>query len=184
MRPRRAGSSNGSGRSSGSRPPSPIPKAVSPLDGVKRSSGLPGGTEPPMRETWVVGAATNRFGKIRETGREAAAKVALAALEAAGLQPREVQHTFVANAFGVAERQAHVGPLLNTALGIPEVPSVTLESACSSSSAALHEAYVHVAGGFEDVALVVGFEKLSHLDTMASTSYFAMGADYAFETRN
>jgi len=137
-----------------------------------------------VRETWVVGAATNRFGRRPETGREAAAAVALAAIERSGLAPSQIGYTFVANAFGVAERQAHVGPLLNTALGIPEVPSVTIESACSSSSAALHEAYVHVAGGFTDAALVVGFERLSHLDTLAATSYFAMGADYAFETRN
>jgi acetyl-CoA C-acetyltransferase len=137
-----------------------------------------------MRETWVVGAATNRFGKMAETGREAASRVALAAIDSAGLEPKDIEQTFVSNAFGVAERQAHVGPLINTALGIPEVPSVTIESACSSSSAALHEAFVHVAGGFADAALVVGVEKLSHLDTFASTSYFAMGADYAFESRN
>ena len=137
-----------------------------------------------MRETWVVGAAMNRFGRMTDSGREAAARVALQALDVAGLQPRQVGHTFVANAFGIAERQAHVGPLINTALGIPEVPSCTIESACSSSSAALHEAYVHVAGGFTDVALVVGVEKLSHLDTLTATSYFAIGADYPFETRN
>ncbi|HZY91804.1 MAG TPA: beta-ketoacyl synthase N-terminal-like domain-containing protein [Thermoplasmata archaeon] len=137
-----------------------------------------------MRETWVVGAASNRFGKMRETGREAAARVALDALDTAGIDPKQVGYTFVANCFGIAERQAHVGPLVNTALGIPEVPSCTVESACSSTSAALHEAYVHVAGGFIDAALVVGVERLSHLDTLAATSYFAMGADYAFETRN
>ncbi len=137
-----------------------------------------------MRETWVVGAASNRFGKMRETGREAAARVALAALDDAGLEPKQIGYTFVANCFGVAERQAHVGPLINTALGIPEVPSCTIESACSSSSAALHEAFVHVAGGFLDAALVVGVERLSHLDTLAATSYFAMGADYAFEAHN
>ncbi len=137
-----------------------------------------------MRETWVVGAASNRFGKMRESGREAAARVALEALDAAGVEPRQIGYTFVANCFGVAERQAHVGPLINTALGIPEVPSCTVESACSSSSAALHEAFVHVAGGFLDAALVVGVERLSHLDTLAATSYFAMGADYAFEAHN
>lgn len=137
-----------------------------------------------MRETWVVGAASNRFGKMRESGREAATQVALQALDAAGLTPREIDHTFVSNAFGIAEKQAHVGPLINTALGIPEVPSATIESACSSSSAGLHEAFVHVAGGFADRVLVVGAEKLSHLDTLAATSYFAMGADFAFETRN
>lgn len=133
---------------------------------------------------WVAGAASSRYGRMTETGREAAARTALAAIDAAGLQPREIDHTFVSNAFGVAERQAHVGPLINTALGIPEVPSATIESACSSSSAALHEAYVHVAGGFADAVLVVGFEKLSHLDTLQATTYFGMGADYPFETHN
>jgi acetyl-CoA C-acetyltransferase len=137
-----------------------------------------------VRETWVVGAASNRFGKMPETGREAASRVALEAIRSAGLEPRQVQHTFVANCFGLAEHQGHVGPLINQGLGIPDVPSVTLESACSSSSAALHEAFVHVAGGFEDVALVVGVERLSHLDTLTSTSYFALAADYPFETRN
>jgi len=121
---------------------------------------------------------------MRESGRESGALVAREALESAGVAAREIDYTFVANAFGFAEGQAHVGPLLNTALGIPEVPSCTIESACSSSSAALHEAFVHVAGGFADAALVVGFEKLSHLDTLAATSYFAMGADAPFEARN
>jgi acetyl-CoA C-acetyltransferase len=121
---------------------------------------------------------------MAETGREAATRVSLEALDAAGLEPTNIDYTFVSNAFGIAERQAHVGPLINTGLGIPEVPSCTIESACSSSSAALHEAFVHIAGGFADAALVVGAERLSHLDTLAATSYFAMGADYPFETRN
>jgi acetyl-CoA C-acetyltransferase len=137
-----------------------------------------------VRESWVVGAASNRFGKMRESGREAATRVALEALDVAGVAPKEIDYTFVSNCFGIAEKQAHVGPLINTALGIPEVPSATIESACSSSSAGLHEAFVHVAGGFADRVLVVGAEKLSHLDTLAATSFFAMGADFAYETRN
>jgi acetyl-CoA C-acetyltransferase len=138
----------------------------------------------PMRETWVVGAASNRFGKMSESSREAATRVSMQAIRSAGLEPKDIQHTFVANCFGISEHQAHVGPLINNGLGIPEVPSVTLESACSSSSAALHEAFVHVSGGFADAALVVGVERLSHLDTLTSTSYFSIAADYPFETRN
>jgi len=137
-----------------------------------------------LREVWVVGAASTRFGRLAETGREAATRVALEALDDAGLDPRTIGQTFVSNCFGFAEHQAHLGPLLNTALGIPETPSATIESACSSSSAGLHEAFVHVAGGFADAALVVGAERLSHLGTLQATSYFAMGADYPFETRN
>ncbi len=137
-----------------------------------------------MREVWVVGAASNRYGKLAETAREAATRVAAEAIRDAGLEPKQIGHTFVANCFGLTEHQAHVGPLINNGLGIPEVPSVTLESACSSSSAALHEAFVHVAGGFADAALVVGAERLGHLDTMSATGYFAYAADYPFETKN
>jgi acetyl-CoA C-acetyltransferase len=137
-----------------------------------------------MRETWVVGAASNRFGKMKESGREAATQVSMEAIRQSGLAPKDIGYTFVANAFGIAEHQAHVGPLINNGLGIPDVPSATVESACSSSSAALHEAFVQVAGGFVDAALVVGAEKLSQLDTLAATSYFAIGADYPFETKN
>ena len=87
-----------------------------------------------MRETWVAGAASSRFGKLPESAREAATRVALEAIDAAGLRPSDIDVTFVSNCFGVAERQAHLGPLLNTGLGIPQVPSCTIESACSSSS--------------------------------------------------
>jgi acetyl-CoA C-acetyltransferase len=137
-----------------------------------------------MRETWVVGTGSNRFGKMAETGREAATRVSMEAIRQSGLEPKDIGYTFVSNAFGLTEKQGHVGPLINGGLGIPDVPSCTIESACSSSSAALHEAFVHVAGGFIDAALVVGVEKLSHLDTLTSTSYFAEAADYPFETRN
>jgi acetyl-CoA C-acetyltransferase len=137
-----------------------------------------------VRETWVIGAATSRFGKLPDSGREVATRTALAALDSAGIDPKRIGYTFVSNCFGLAEHQAHVGPLINTGLGIPEVPSATIESACSSSSAGLHEAYAHVASGMDDAVLVVGVERLSHLDTLQSTSYFAMGADYPFETRN
>ncbi len=137
-----------------------------------------------MEEVWVAGAAMNRFGKVPGMGREMAANVSLEAIEKSGISPKDIGYTFISNAFGISERQAHLGPLINTSLGIPEVPSATIESACSSSSAALHEAFVHIAGGFIDAALVVGVEKLSHLETLAATSYFAMGADYAFESKN
>jgi len=137
-----------------------------------------------VRETWVVGAASNRFGKMKETSREAATRVSMQAIRQAGLEPKDIGYTFVANCFGMSEHQGHVGPLINNGLGIPDVPSCTIESACSSSSAALHEAFVHVAGGFADAALVVGVEKLSHLDTLTATSYFAVATDFPFEAKN
>jgi len=137
-----------------------------------------------VRKVCVVGAAQNRFGAMRETAREAAAEVALAAIREAGVTPKDVQALYVGNCFGVSESQAHIGPLVSTALGIPDRPTLTIESACATGSVTFREAYMGIAGGFYDVALAVGTEKVSHLDVLTATSYFAMGSDYAYEGRN
>ncbi|MBX8631510.1 MAG: thiolase domain-containing protein [Thermoplasmata archaeon YP2-bin.285] len=134
-----------------------------------------------MRSVFVIGSSMSRFGKIAESGRESLTKVCFDAIRDAGVEASEIDSTFYSNAFGLTERQAHVGPLINSALGIPGVPSVSVESACSSSSAALHEAFVHVASGLDDICLVAGSEKLSHLGTLSATTYFAMGSDFPFE---
>jgi acetyl-CoA C-acetyltransferase len=137
-----------------------------------------------MRKVFVIGSSMSKFGKMNETGRESLAAVSLGAINDAGIEPADIDSAFYSNAFGITEGQLHVGPLINSALGIPEVPSVTVESACSSSSAALHEAYVHVAGGLDDICLIGGGEKLSHLDTLSATTYFAMGSDFSFEANS
>jgi acetyl-CoA C-acetyltransferase len=121
---------------------------------------------------------------MKDSAREAATRVSMEAIRQSGLEPQDIGYTFVSNCFGMSEHQGHLGPLINSGLGIPHVPSVTVESACSSSSAGLHEAFVHVAGGFVDAALVVGVERVSQLDTLTATSFFAVGADYPFETKN
>ncbi len=126
----------------------------------------------------------SKFGKMSESSRESIAATSMKAVEDAGISPQDVDAAFYSNAFGVTESQLHLGPLINSAIGIPEKPSIAVESACSSSSAALHEAFVHVASGLEDVCLVAGGEKLSHLGTMAATTYFAMGSDFKYEAAN
>lgn len=137
-----------------------------------------------MRSVFVVGSAMSKFGKMKESSREAISAVSLKSILDAGLSPNDIDSAFYSNAFGVTENQLHLGPLINSAVGIPEKPSLTVESACSSSSAAMHEAFVHIASGMEDVCLVAGGEKLSHLSTMSATTYFAMGSDYTYEALN
>lgn len=134
-----------------------------------------------MIKPMLLSASMTKFGKLKETGRELAVSVARDVVEKAGIPVKDIELTLVSNAFGILEDQIHIGPVINTALGIPEVPSMTIESACSSSSGALREAYVNIAGGFHDVILLVGMEKLSHISTLDSTTYFAMAADYPYE---
>lgn len=137
-----------------------------------------------MRSVYVVGLGSTRYGKLDTTARELLTDACAQALGAAGADPKDVQGHFIGNAFGMAEKQGHLGPLVNTTLGMPEAPSWTIETACASGSSAFREAFVHVAGGFADVMLASGAERVSQLDTVTATSYFAYGSDYAFEGAN
>jgi len=137
-----------------------------------------------MRKVYVVGAASTRYGKFDSSARELVVDACAAALDEAGVEPKAVGGHFIGNAFSVAEKQGHLGPLVNTTLGMPEAPSYTIETACASGSSAFREAFVNVAGGFADVMLASGVERVSQLDTITATSFFAYGSDFTFEGAN
>tara|TARA_B100001013_G_scaffold103863_1_gene59070 strand:+ start:3309 stop:4475 length:1167 start_codon:yes stop_codon:yes gene_type:complete len=134
-----------------------------------------------MNKVFLLSAAGTKYGKANLTARDLSMLASKRAIENAGINPQDIQAAFVANAFGMAEKQGHLGPLLMSSLGIPHVPSSTIEAACCSGGSAFREAYINVASGFYDVMLVVGTEKISHLDTLTATTYFSYGGDYCFE---
>jgi acetyl-CoA C-acetyltransferase len=134
-----------------------------------------------MRDAYVVGVGATPYGKLETTLRESAVIAALQAIDAAKIDPGMLDGAFVANALGMAERQGHLGPLVMTSLGIPEKPASTIEAACASGASAFREAYVNVAGGFADAYLAVGVEKVSGIDSITATGYFAYASDYVYE---
>lgn len=137
-----------------------------------------------MKKVYVAGVGMTNFGKLNKLGRELAIDASIQAINDAQIRPKDIDATYVSSAFGIGESQIHVGPLINSSLGIPQVPSLTIESACSGSSAAFHEAYVALSSGIHNVALVVGYEKLTMNSTSENTRYFAMASDYWFEGIN
>ena len=137
-----------------------------------------------MKKVYILGVGMTNFGKSDKLGRELAIQASMDAINDAGIRPKDIDATYVSSAFGIAENQVHVGPLINSSLGIPSIPSLTIESACSGSSAAFHEAYIALSSGFHNVALVVGYEKLSMNPTSENTRYFAMASDFWFEGLN
>ena len=134
-----------------------------------------------MRDAYVVGVGSTPYGKLDTTLRESAVLAALEAIDMAKLDPGLIDGAFIANALGMAERQGHLGPLVMTSLGIPEKPASTIEAACASGASAFREAYVNVAGGFADCYLAVGVEKVSGIDSITATGYFAYASDYVYE---
>ncbi len=137
-----------------------------------------------MRDTYVVGIGITKYGKSSLHAREMMTVAAEAAIEDAGIDPKQLGSAFFGNAFGVAEKQGHLGPLIMTALGVPEVPATVMETACASGGTAFHHGVREVAGGFSDAVLVGGVERVSMLDTLTATTYFAYGSDYTFEGGN
>ena len=117
-----------------------------------------------MRDVYVAGVGMTPFGKfaaasLRSLGRASV----LAALEDAGLSPRDIEVIACGSARSgmLQSRESGVGQLVGWELGIREVPVYNVKAYCSSGSTALNVAYMAVAGGFHDVALVVGVEKMS-----------------------
>jgi acetyl-CoA C-acetyltransferase len=134
-----------------------------------------------MRDVAIVGAATTKYGKHDLSARELMTTAAQKAIVDSGVDPARIASGFFGNAFGVAEKQGHLGPLIMTALGLDSKPATVVETACASGGTAFHHAYREVAGGFSDVVLVGGVERVSMLDTLTATTYFAYGSDYTYE---
>ena len=95
-----------------------------------------------MREkvcvTWCwVGT---KYGKLNESIIEIALNASKDAIDSAGITPRDIKAGYISNVFGVADKQVHMAPVIMSNLGIPDVPGLTIESACGSGSVMFREA--------------------------------------------
>ncbi|MDA4131493.1 MAG: acetyl-CoA acetyltransferase, partial [Thaumarchaeota archaeon] len=126
----------------------------------------------------MLSADTTKYGKSPFTARELALQAAKKAIVDANISPADIQAAFVANAFSISEKQGHLGPIVMSGLGIPDAPASVIESACASGASAIREAWINIGAGMYDCMLVVGVEKISHLDTITATTYFSFGSDY------
>ncbi len=134
-----------------------------------------------MEKVCVLGAGSTRYGNLSDGIADITTQASAAAIEDAGIAPKDVKAAYISNVFGVADKQVHLGPVLMSNLGIPDRPSLSIESACGSGSVSFREAYANVAAGFYDCLVVSGVEKVTHTGTEWTTTYFAYCSDYFYE---
>ena len=134
-----------------------------------------------VEKVCVLGAGSTKYGKLDESISDIAIQASAEAIEDAGIVPKEIKAGYLSNVFGVADKQVHLGPVVMSNLGIPERPSLTIESACGSGSVSFREAFANVAAGFYDVVLVTGVEKVTHTGTEWTTTYFSYCSDFFYE---
>jgi len=105
-----------------------------------------------------------RFGRRDESLPDLIAEAGLAALEDAGIERPDA---LVVAAMNPEEftGAGNYASLINTHLGLADVPALRVETATSSGVAAVYAAFAAIAGGLHRTVLVVGGEKMSHLPT-------------------
>jgi len=134
-----------------------------------------------VEKVCVIGAGSTKYGKLQDSITDIALQASVDALDSAGIEPKKIQAGYISNVFGIADKQVHLGPVIMSNLGIPEVPSLSIESACGSGSVSFREAYANVAAGFYDAVLATGVEKVTHTGTEWTTTYFSYCSDFFYE---
>lgn len=77
--------------------------------------------------------------------------------------------------------QAQLATHIADALGLRGIETATVDAACSSGGAAARLGFMAVAGGFHEAALVVGVERMTHVDHATATHGLATASDWARE---
>ncbi len=134
-----------------------------------------------MEKVCVLGAGSTKYGKLEDSITDITIQASVGAIESAGIESKEIQAGYISNVFGIADKQVHLGPVVMSNLGIPERPSLSIESACGSGSVSFREAFANVAAGFYDAVLVAGVEKVTHTGTEWTTTYFSYCSDFFYE---
>lgn len=134
-----------------------------------------------MEKVCVIGAGSTKYGKLQDSITDIALQASVDAIESAAIEPKDIKAGYISNVFGIADKQVHLGPVIMSNLGIPEVPSLSIESACGSGSISFREAFANVAAGFYDVVLATGVEKVTHTGTEWTTTYFSYCSDFFYE---
>jgi acetyl-CoA C-acetyltransferase len=114
-----------------------------------------------MREVDIIGVGRTPVGEHWGSSlRMLAAEAVSEALKNAGLL--QVDALYLGNAYGGSiSSQTHLGSLVADYVGMSGIEAYTCEAAEASGGAALRTAYLAVASGSVETALVVGVEKLT-----------------------
>jgi acetyl-CoA C-acetyltransferase len=118
-----------------------------------------------MRKVAVIGAGHSVWGVRKATFRDLiqeAGKAAFDSVDNKNLKPKDIEGFVLGSVF--PERtafQSHVAPLAAEVLGIQPKYDARVEHMCQSGSVAIRDAYLAIAAGVVDIAMVVGAEKMN-----------------------
>ncbi len=116
-----------------------------------------------MRAVDIIGAGMFAFGKHEKTPLvEMGTRAAIEAIKDAGVKPSQINIGYFANMqAGNLTKEFTTGQAVMWGAGVNKVPVYNIENACTSGASATTLAWMSIASGQYDIALVVGAEKLN-----------------------
>lgn len=139
-----------------------------------------------MRDVAIIGVGMTKFGKFLNKGLKDLGREALwLTLKDAGIKPQQLQFAYAANGLAglITGQEGIRGQVILRDAGLGGIPIVNVENACASASTAFREAYMMIAGGFYDIGLAIGVEKLYCEDVSKSVRALAADSDIEISAR-
>ncbi len=137
-----------------------------------------------MGRVAIVGIGHSRFGRRTDVNLgELAFESIKQAVDDAGVYKRDIKNVIVGTLGGWYEESLPAVVVAEYA-GLSGAGSMRVEAACASGSAALKAAYNSVQSGEVDLALAVGVEKMTEVDTSTSVELIGRAGSYTWEFEN
>ncbi len=125
-----------------------------------------------MRNVYVAGAGSTSFGKHIATPIESlAVQAAAQAIVESGIERKDIGALYLGNFIsGPLNGKEVLAGIVGERLGLGNIPCTKVEGACASGGIAFRHAWMAIASGMCDAAIVVGVEKMTHSSTTEVTS--------------
>jgi len=137
-----------------------------------------------MRKVAIVGVGHSKFGDRRDVNLpELAFEAAKPAFEDANLATKDIDFLSVGTAGGWYE-ETLPAVVISEYLGLSGKGLMRCEAACASGSAAIATAHDTIVSGQNDVAMAVGIEKMTEIDTPTAVELIGRAGYYTWEFHN
>ena len=137
-----------------------------------------------MERVAIVGIGHSRFGRRTDVNvGELAFESIKQAVDDAGVDKKDIGNVVVGSAGGWYE-ESLPAVVVDEYAGLTGAGTMRVEAACASGSAAVKAAYNSVVSGETDVAMAVGVEKMTEVDTPTSVELIGRAGSYTWEFEN
>lgn len=133
-------------------------------------------------EVAVIGVGHAKWGKRHDvTLRELVHEAAQPCFEMAGLTPADMESSVIGVCGDYFTGQGSPASLLCDYIGMSQIPSIRVESACATGTAALRTAWAQIKAGQHDLVAAIGVEQMTLVTSAQATEMMARGGDLRWE---